>query len=396
VTRERQLEQELERARRLELIGRLASGVAHDFNNLLTAIRGYAELVMYTLERDDARWSDADEIVKATDRAAALTRQLLTFSRRRVLRPQVLALDELLGGTERILRRLIGEDVDLRFACEAGLGHVRADAGQIEQVLVNLAVNARDAMPSGGQLRIELGNVELDAQRVAHAGVSPGAYVCLMVSDTGCGMSPDTASHIFEPFFTTKEEGRGTGLGLATAYGIVQQSGGTIEVESQPDEGTVFRIYLPCVADEEPETLAPQAVQVTSGGAETILLAEDDHNVRTLVATVLRQRGYVVLEAANGERAIELVGTCTTPIHLVLTDVVMPGMSGRMLFERVSALRPDTRVLFMSGYSDDTMLRHGVLTVGAQFIQKPFSMNALAAKVREALGTKAIDEVEAP
>jgi CheY-like chemotaxis protein len=306
-------------------------------------------------------------------------------------------LDEVLAGTERILRRLIGEDVNLVFVCEAGLGHVRADAGQIEQVLINLAVNARDAMPRGGQLRIELGNVNLDAvTATAHAGLSPAAYVCLTVTDTGCGMSPETASHIFEPFFTTKEEGRGTGLGLATAYGIVQQSGGTIEVDSRPDEGTVFRIYLPQVSDAEPEPASARLVHVPSQGAETILLAEDDESVRTLVATVLRTNGYVVLEAVNGEHAIELAGPSAASIQLLLTDVVMPGMSGRVLFERVNALNPETRVLFMSGYSDDAMLRHGVETVGVHFIQKPFAMNALTAKVREALGTTTVGEVEAP
>jgi two-component system cell cycle sensor histidine kinase/response regulator CckA len=393
----REREDQLRQAQKMEAIGRLAGGVAHDFNNLLTAIRGYAELVMYTLEHDDPRRADADEIVRATDRAAALTRQLLTFSRRRILRPQVLALDEVLAGTERILRRLIGEDVNLVFVCEAGLGHVRADAGQIEQVLINLAVNARDAMPRGGRLRIELGNVNLDAvTATAHAGLSPAAYVCLTVTDTGCGMSPETASHIFEPFFTTKEEGRGTGLGLATAYGIVQQSGGTIEVDSRPDEGTVFRIYLPQVSDAEPEPAPARLVHVPSQGAETILLAEDDESVRTLVATVLRTNGYVVLEAVNGEHAIELAGPSAASIQLLLTDVVMPGMSGRVLFERVNALNPETRVLFMSGYSDDAMLRHGVETVGVHFIQKPFAMNALTAKVREALGTTTVGEVEAP
>jgi len=393
----RQREDQLRQAQKMEAIGRLAGGVAHDFNNLLTAIRGYGELVMETLERDDPRRLDADEIIKATDRAAGLTRQLLTFSRRRVLAPQVLALDEVLAGTERILRRLIGEDIDLMYVSEAGLGHVRADAGQIEQVLINLAVNARDAMPGGGKLRIELSNVDLDARTAsAHAGLSPGDYVRLMVTDTGCGMSPDTASHIFEPFFTTKEEGKGTGLGLATAYGIVQQNGGIIEVDSQLNQGTVFRIYLPHVADAEPEAMPAQAVRAPSRGAETILLAEDDESVRTLVAAVLRKNGYIVLEAVHGEHAIELAGKSAASIHLLLTDVVMPGMSGRLLFERVTALNPETRVLFMSGYSDDAMLRHGVQTAGAQFLQKPFAMDVLTARVREALGTRAVDEVESP
>jgi PAS domain S-box-containing protein len=393
----RQREDQLRQAQKMEAIGRLAGGVAHDFNNLLMAMRGYGELVLNSFEPDDPRRLDADEIIKAADRASGLTRQLLTFSRQGVLAPKVLALEEVVARTERILRRLIGEDIDLTYVCEAALGHVRADAGQIEQVLVNLAVNARDAMPSGGKLRIELSNIGLDARTAtAHAGLSPGAYVRLTVTDTGCGMSADTASHIFEPFFTTKEEGKGTGLGLATAYGIVQQNGGIIEVDSQPDQGTVFRIYLPHVADAEPEAVPAQPVRAPSRGAETILVAEDDESVRTLVATVLRKSGYIVLEAADGEQAIELAGTSAASIHLLLTDVVMPGMSGRLLFERMSGLSPETRVLFMSGYSEDAMLRHGVQTTGAQFIQKPFSMDALAARVREALGTTGVDAFASP
>jgi two-component system cell cycle sensor histidine kinase/response regulator CckA len=262
-------------------------------------------------------------------------------------------------------------------------------------VLVNLAVNARDAMPGGGKLRIELSNLELDARTaIAHAGLSAAAYVRLMVTDTGCGMSPDTASHIFEPFFTTKEEGKGTGLGLATTYAIVQQCGGTIEVASRPDEGTTFCIYLPQVTDSEPEALPPLAARAPIRGAETILLAEDEESVRALVATVLRKSGYVVLEAADGESAIELAEASTDPIHLLLTDVVLPGMSGRILSERMAVLRPETRVLFMSGYSEDAMLRHGVPTASAQFIQKPFPMDALIDRVRETLG--AVDAFASP
>jgi PAS domain S-box-containing protein len=393
----RQREDQLRQGQKMEAIGRLATGVAHDFNNLLTAIRGYGELLFHSLEQEDPRRLDADEIIKATDRAAGLTRQLLTFSRRRVVARQVLALNEVLAGTERILRRLIGEDIDLMFVGGAELGHVRADAGQIEQVLVNLVVNARDSMPSGGKLRIELSNVDLDVRTaVAHAGLSPGRYVRLMVTDTGCGMSPETASHIFEPFFTTKEEGKGTGLGLATAYGIVQQSGGTIEVNSRLGEGTVFRIYLPHVAGAEPAVMPQQAARPASRGTETILLAEDDEGVRALVGAVLRWNGYVVLEAPDGEQALEIAETSAARIHLLMTDVVMPGMSGPILFERVSALRPATRVLFMSDYSDDAMLRHRVETGGAQFIQKPFAMDALAAKVRDALEAPAVDQLESP
>ncbi len=386
----RQREDQLRQAQKMEAIGRLAGGVAHDFNNLLTAIRGYGELVLETLEDDDARRADADEIIKAVDRAAGLTRQLLTFSRRQVLAPQVLALNDLVAGTEKMLRRLIGEDVELTCVSQAGLGLVRADLGQVEQVLVNLVVNARDAMPGGGKLHIELNNVEFNGSAAGgRSGAEPGRYVRLSVSDTGGGMTPEIVSHIFEPFFTTKEEGKGTGLGLATVYGIVQQSGGTIEVESQPGAGTTFRIYLPEVTGVEVVPAPQRTVQQTSRGLETILLVEDDERVRALVGSVLTKSGYVVLEAARGEQALDIARTYALPIHLLLTDVVMPGMSGRVLSERLTSLRPETRVLFMSGYSDDAILRHGVQTAGTQFIQKPFSIEALTAKLREALETTA-------
>ena len=384
----RQREDQLRQAQKMEAIGRLAGGVAHDFNNLLTAIRGYGELLLDALDKDDVRRSDADEIISAADRAAGLTRQLLLFSRRQVLMPQVLALEEVVARTENMLHRLIGEDIELTFVSQPGLGHVRADLSQIEQVLVNLVVNARDAMPSGGSIHIELDQVDLDGSASENrSGGAPGRYVRLSVTDTGSGMTPDVVAHIFEPFFTTKEEGKGTGLGLATVYGIVQQGGGIIEVESKPGAGTTFRICLPQVADAV--SVARPTVRPTSRGVETILLVEDDERVRLLVGSVLKKNGYLVLEAAHGEGALEIARAYAAPIHLLLTDVVMPGMSGRVLSELVTSLRTETRVLFMSGYSDDAMLRHGVQAAGTQFIQKPFSIDDLATKVREALETAA-------
>jgi PAS domain S-box-containing protein len=382
----RQREDQLRQAQKMEAIGRLAGGVAHDFNNVLTAIRGYGELVLESFDDGDARRADADEILKAADRAAGLTLQLLAFSRRQVLAPQVLALDEVVAGTEKMLRRLIGEDIELTFVSEAGLGRVLADRGQVEQVLINLVVNARDAMPTGGKLHVELDNVELKGSVVRGlSSAGPGGYVRLSVSDAGCGMSPEIVAQIFEPFFTTKAEGEGTGLGLATVYGIVQQSGGTIEVETQPGAGTTFRVYLPQVAgiDAVPRLLRP--VRPSSRGVETILLVEDDERVRALIGILLKKSGYAVLEAAHGEQALDIARTYDMPIQLLLTDVVMPGISGRVLAERLASLRSETRVLFMSGYSDDAMLRHGVQAGGMQFIQKPFSIDALAAKIREAL-----------
>jgi CheY-like chemotaxis protein len=369
----------------MEAIGRLAGGVAHDFNNLLTAIRGYGELLLEALDQGDARRHDADEIINAADRAAGLTRQLLLFSRRQVLMPQVLALEEIVARTENMLRRLIGEDIELTFVSQGGLGSVRGDPGQIEQVLVNLVVNARDAMPSGGRIHIELDQVELDGGAgESRSGGATGRYVRLSVADTGSGMTPDVVAQIFEPFFTTKEEGKGTGLGLATVYAIVQQGGGTIEVESQPGAGTTFRICLPQVADADAVEVPHRDVRPASRGVETILLVEDDERVLALVGSVLKKSGYLVLEAAQGESALDIARAYAAPIHLLLTDVVMPGMSGRVLSERVTSLRSETRVLFMSGYSDDAMLRHGV-EAGSPFLQKPFSIDALAAKIREVL-----------
>jgi PAS domain S-box-containing protein len=371
----RQRDQELRQAQKMEAIGRLAGGVAHDFNNLLTAIRGYGELMMDTLEAADARREDMGEILKAADSAAALTRQLLAFSRRDRIVAQPVALDSILAGTEKILRRVIGEDVDLVCVSEQPLGFVRADNGQIEQVLMNLAVNARDAMPGGGQIRIALSNVQVDGR----------PYVQLAVSDTGTGMDAETASHIFEPFFTTKREGHGTGLGLATVYGIVQQSDGTIDVDTGPETGTTFRILLPQVerGDAQPSS-APQA-KSPSTGSETVLVVEDDERVRALVSNILKKDGYRVLEAEHAEHAAEVAEAYNQPIDLLLTDVVMPGRNGRELAELIVRRRPATRVLFMSGYSNDAVLLRGVSATGAQFIQKPFTIDELTAKVRDVL-----------
>jgi len=368
---------ELRQAQKMEAIGRLAGGVAHDFNNLLTAIRGYSELVQHTLDREDARRADLDEIVKASDRGAGLTRQLLAFSRHEVVRPRVLALDRIVIGTQQMLRRLIGEDVELKSTIAEGIWPVRADAGQIEQVLLNLAVNARDAMATGGVLTIALANVTVDDT----------PFVRLSMTDTGTGMDDKTVARIFEPFFTTKAEGHGTGLGLSTVYGIVRQAGGTIDVVTEPGQGSTFHVCFPrCdepVEAERPETRLAEHAPVKA--VETVLLVEDDRGVNTLIAHALRQVGYTVLAAPEGERALEIVRTHDGPIHLLLTDVVMPGMNGRELSEHVASARPDTRVLFMSGYPDDAIVRQGIKAASVHFIQKPFSMQELVARIRQAL-----------
>ena len=386
----KQRDQRLQQAQKMEAIGRLAGGVAHDFNNLLTAIIGFGELVRDNLQASDPNRADIVEVLGAAQRAATLTRQLLAFSRRQVVTPQVVALDQVVAGTEKMLRRLIGEDIVLSSRTLPDLWRVRADPGQIEQVLVNLSVNARDAMPDGGELHIELFNADIDAPTaMALPGFEPGRYVCLGVTDNGSGIEPALLAHIFEPFFTTKAEGRGTGLGLATVYGIAKQNGGYVEVDSLVGRGTTFRVYFPRV-----ETTDVAAGIVTAGisleaASETVLLVEDDDRVRGLVGSVLRKRGYTVLEASRGDQALALASGHTAPIHLLLSDVVMPGMSGRVVAARVTELRPEVRVLLMSGYSDDAVLRSGIEAAITPFIQKPFSMEALAIKIRETLSDPA-------
>ncbi len=384
----RKRDDQLRQAQKMEAIGRLAGGVAHDFNNLLTAIKGYSELLLESLDRGDRRREDVLEITRATDRAAGLTRQLLAFSRRQLVTPRVLQLDTVVSGMGQMLRRLIGEHIELTSTVPADVWPIRADAGQMEQVVMNLVVNARDAMPSGGKVHVELANVIFTEPSVIRGLVVPaGSYVRLSVSDTGCGMDQETVSRIFEPFFTTKAEDRGTGLGLATVYGIVEQAGGVIQVETAPDAGTTFQVFLPRTFDQDlPAAIHPLETSAAPlHTAVTVLLVEDDERVRTLLANRVSQLGYSVLEAEGGEQAIEVARAHSGPIHLLLTDVVMPRLNGRELAEQLAVERSEMRVLFMSGYSDDAILRHGIETATSQFIQKPFSIDALGSKIQEAL-----------
>jgi two-component system cell cycle sensor histidine kinase/response regulator CckA len=388
VSERRELEEQLRQAQKMEAVGRLAGGVAHDFNNLLTVINGYSDITIGRLPAEDPLRSQVEEVRKAGERAAGLTRQLLAFSRKQVLRPEVIDLNEVVSEMEKMLRRLIGEDIVLRAALGPGLGSVKADPGQVEQVLMNLAVNARDAMPCGGRLTIGTENVYLDEAYAAHhVSVAPGRYVMLAVSDTGVGMDEETRARIFEPFFTTKEKGKGTGLGLSTVYGIVKQSGGNIWVYSEAGRGTTFKIYLPRVdADAREHRPAAESAEGLTG-TETILLAEDDEPVRDMTRIILSDYGYRVLAAENGAAAIAIFESTEETIDLLLTDVVMPGVSGRELADRLTRLRPETKVLYMSGYTDDAIVHHGVLEEGVNFLQKPFTPDALARRVREVLGS---------
>jgi len=386
VTEQRRLQQQLVQSQKMEAVGRLAGGIAHDFNNLLTVITSYSDLLLQDLGGEDPKREDVEQVRKAAEGAAALTRQLLAFSRQQVLAPRVVSLSVVVQGVEKMLRRVIGEDVDLVTALDLNVGSVKADVGQLEQVLMNLAVNARDAMPTGGKLTIETANVEHDPDyaREREAALLR-RFVMLAVSDTGIGMDEATKARIFEPFFTTKEPGKGTGLGLATVYGIVQQSGGFIWVYSEPGHGTTFKIYLPQV--EAP--LEGRAVGAAPGdlprGTETILLVEDAAAVRAVTRQVLERQGYTVLEAAHGAAALQTAAGHPGPIHLLLTDVVMPVLSGRQLADQLARLRPDAKVLYASGYTDDAVVRHGVLEAGISYLQKPFTADSLARKVREVL-----------
>jgi PAS domain S-box-containing protein len=385
ITEKKKLEMQLLHAQRMESVGRLAGGVAHDFNNLLTIITGYSEMLLLRREHDDPAAEALREILRAGERAAALTRQLLAFSRRQILQPQVLDLNLLVRESEKMLRRLIGEDIDLASALAADLGPVRADPGQFEQILLNLVVNARDAMPTGGQLTLETQNVDLDGSYAErHPGVSPGPYVLLAVTDTGCGMNEAVRARVFEPFFTTKAE-VGTGLGLATVFGIVQQSGGHIEVYSEPGRGSTFKVYLPRLPATAAAAAPTGAAAPVPAGTETVLVAEDEERVRALARVALQSYGFTVLEARDSREAVALAQHHNGPIHLLMTDVVMPKVSGRQLAEQLAALRPGLKVLFMSGYTDDAVFRHGVLEAGTAFLQKPFTPTALARKVREVL-----------
>jgi PAS domain S-box-containing protein len=385
ITDRKRIEEQLRQAQKMEAVGQLAGGVAHDFNNLLTIINGYSDLLLQTLPADDPSRVLVEEIYKAGQRSAGLTRQLLAFSRRQVVAPRVLDLNALVCNAGKMLRRVIGEDVRLTTALDSGLCTVRADPGQIEQVLLNLAVNARDAMPTGGRLTIETRNVDLDDDYArTHPGARGGPHVLLAVSDTGCGMPPEVKARVFEPFFTTKGPGKGTGLGLATVYGIVQQAGGHVGVSSEVGVGTTFEVYLP--RENTPAAAKPRSgLLAPPRGTETVLLVEDEDGVRALTRCVLTGCGYTVLEAAEGDEAVRAAAGHTGPIHLLVSDVVMPGPGGRAVADRVAELRPGVRVLFVSGYTDDVVVRHGVLQEGVSFLQKPFSPIVLAHRVREIL-----------
>lgn len=386
VTEQQQLEEQFRQAQKMEAIGRLAGGIAHDFNNLITVIKGYSELLQSRISASDPAAQLLGEIYQAGERAGTLTSQLLAFSRQQVLAPQALNLNTVVSNTETMLRRLIGEDIILTTDLSPSLGPIKADPGQIEQVLMNLAVNTRDAMPQGGTLTLATQTVHLDesyCRRVAD--LSPGDYVLLTVSDNGCGIDAATQAKMFEPFFTTKPVGKGTGLGLATVHGIVKQSGGHIAVESAVGQGTRFQIYLPLVAEPVPEGRSQGRSRTLPQGTETILVVEDEDAVRALEIHVLQRCGYRVLEAANGQAALHLVEHAPGPIHLLMSDVVMPHLGGRELAAQVTRTQPHCKVLFLSGYTDDAVIHHGVSKADVAFLQKPFTPSALAQKVRQVL-----------
>jgi len=381
----RRLEGQLIQSQKMEAVGQLAGGIAHDFNNLLTAIAGYSELLLGELPPDDPRRSYAEEIRRAGERAANLTQQLLAFSRQQLLEPKVFDVNGVVTGIETMFRRLLGEHIELRTRKASDLWRVKADPGQIEQAVVNLAINARDAMPDGGTLMIETANAWLDdAYSQTHMPAQAGAYAMIAVSDTGIGMTPEVKARLFEPFFTTKERGKGTGLGLSTTYGIVKQSGGYIWCYSELGRGTTFKVYLPRAEDAMAEAPAPPP-PAAHPGSETVLLVEDEPEVRSLVQRILKMQGYTVVTAANPDEAIAIAREFKGKIEMMVTDVVMPGMSGRQLAERLARSRPEMRVLFVSGYTDDAVVRHGVIDQGTAFLQKPFTPTVLARKVREVL-----------
>jgi len=389
VTERKQLEEQLRQAQKMEAVGRLAGGIAHDFNNLLTVVIGYSDCLMVDLPKQASAQRMAKEIHTAAERAAELTGQLLAFGRKAIISPRVLQLNGAIRETEAMLRRLIGEDIELAIDLPPADLKIRMDPGQLHQVILNLSLNARDAMPKGGRLTIATAPFNLDDQAArTRPNLQPGPHALLTFGDTGCGMGPDVVAHLFEPFFTTKEVGKGTGLGLATVYGIIDQAGGHTDVETKQGHGTTFRIYLPHV--EVPATdLEIQLPGSPLRGAETVLLVEDERMVRAYTGHVLRERGYQVLEAADGAEALKLCTEHPGPLHLLLTDVVLPRLSGRELAERTTALRPGLRVLYISGYTGDTVLRHGVIQDDAQFLAKPFTPKALAGKVREVLDSPA-------
>jgi PAS domain S-box-containing protein len=389
LTQQKKLEDQLRQAHKMEAVGQLAGGVAHDFNNLLTVIMGYSEEMIEKLRPEDPMRALLQEVHKAGERAAGLTRQLLAFSRKQILQPRVLDLNELVANVQKMLGRLIGEDIQLSINLAPGLGRVKADPGQIEQILINLAVNARDAMPTGGKLSIETNNVVIDeGQALTCAELPPGRYVRLVVGDTGCGMDVRTLDHMFEPFFTTKELGKGTGLGLATVYGIIKQSGGHVRASSELGKGASFEIYLPTIEASVAER-GPSLYRLAApGGNETVLLVEDEDGLRGLTSQVLQTHGYTVLEANNGVEALRITEKAEVAVDLLLTDVVMPRLGGRALAEAIASRYPKANVLYISGYTDDAVIRNGVFQAENEFLQKPFTMDAMLRKVREVLDKK--------
>jgi two-component system cell cycle sensor histidine kinase/response regulator CckA len=386
VSEKKRLEAQLRQTHKMEAVGRLAGGVAHDFNNLLGVITGYSELLLRDLDPQHPGAKRVEQIQKAAGRAAGLTRQLLAFSRKEVSQPRILDLGEVVTDAEAMLRRLIGEDIELVTTAGPGIGRIRADPGQIEQVLISLVMNASEAMPGGGRLSLETADAVLDERDArAHPEVQPGPFVMLAVSDNGVGMDAQTQAHIFEPFFTTKEKGGGAGMGLATVFGIVQQSGGSIRVDSRLGVGTTCKIYFPRVEDDLTRPSQDAVAASPSPANETILLVEDADPLREMIHEILEAAGYTVLASADPEEALRRLGAPEVPIHLLLTDVVMPRLSGPELAKNVRIARHEIKVLFMSGYTDEALGLHGVLGVGTQFIQKPFTADALLGKVREAL-----------
>ena len=386
ITERRALEDQFRQAQKMEAVGRLAGGVAHDFNNLLMVVSGYTEVLMEALDQNDPLLVKVQAIQQAADRATTLTRQLLAFSRKQLLELKVVDVNSIVADMERLLRPLIGENIDLTTKLTPNVGHTRADAGQLEQVIMNLVVNAKDAMPDGGRILIQTSEADPDTARREHSLIEPGTYILLSVSDTGAGMDRETQSRIFEPFFTTKEKGKGTGLGLSTVYGIVKQGGGYIFAQSEPGCGTTFRIYLPRVADPADSPRVDKHAQAAAGGSETVLLVEDEESVRELVRETLKTRGYTVIEASDGIAGMRVSEEYQGNIEILITDVVMPGMSGRELAKRVAAARPNIRVLYLSGYTEDSIISEGTIETGSSFLQKPFTLQNLLRKVRELLG----------